>query len=76
MIKVGQIYGHKHARRNIIICVTRIRANGFVYVIGNNGIANTRFLSDFENYTFLAEYPTWQEAVNSNEFSEVGNESK
>lgn len=73
MIKAGQIYGHKHAGRNIIICVTRIKVNGYVYIVGNNGTVGARFLSDFENYTFLAEYPTWQEAVNSPEFNFVDN---
>lgn len=38
-------------------------------VIGNNGTATYRFEGDFENYIFLAEYPTWQEAVNSKEFN-------
>ena len=41
------------------------------YIIENNGVANTRLVSDFENYTFIAEYHTWQEAVNSPEFNEV-----
>lgn len=69
MIKVGQIYCHKHAKRKIIICITKIKDNGFAYVIGNNGTATYRFEGDFENYIFLAEYPTWQEAVNSPEFN-------
>lgn len=69
MVRVGQIYSHKHRRRNVIICVTRIRANGLVYVVGNNGTATIRYKSYFEDYTLIAEYPTWQEAVNSREFN-------
>lgn len=71
MIKVGQIFCHKHGRRHITLCLTKITPNQRCYVIENNGIANTRLVSDFENYTFVAEYPTWQEAVNSPEFNEV-----
>lgn len=74
MVRVGQIYSHKHARRNIIICVTRLRANGLVYVVGNNGTATVRYKSCFEDYTLLAEYPTWQEAVNSKGFKEQSND--
>lgn len=71
MIKVGQIYCHKHGRRHITLCLTKIMPNRCCYIIENNGVANSRLVSDFKNYTFVAEYPTWQEAVNSPEFNEV-----
>ena len=71
MIKAGQIYCYKYARRKIIICITKIKDNGFVYVIGNNGTATHRFEGDFESYILIAEYPTWIEAVNSKEFKGV-----
>lgn len=69
MIKVGQIYSHTYRDRNIIICVTRIKKNNY-YIIVNNGTSGTRYDSELQKYTLIAEYPTWQEAVNSKEFKE------
>ncbi len=68
-IKVGQIYGHRHAGENIIIVVTKIKVNGIFYCIKNNGTVGCRWRSHFDNYDLIAEYPTWQEAVNSKEFN-------
>lgn len=48
----------------------RGKANGRCYCITQNGTVKYCFLSDFEKYALLAEYPTWQEAVNSKEFNE------
>lgn len=69
-IKVGQIYSNRYAGKNIIICVTRVRRTGYHYIITNNGTSGTRADDDFEKYTLIAKYPTWQEAVNSKEFNE------
>lgn len=67
MIRQGQIYFHAYRGRNIIICVTRVkRANN--YIITNNGTSGTRYDVEFTKYDLIAEYPTWQEAVNSKEF--------
>lgn len=68
-VKVGQVYLHRHAGENIIIVVTKKRINGFFYCIRNNGTTSSRWSSQFNNYELLAEYPTWQEAVNSKEFN-------
>lgn len=70
--KEGQIFVHYHAGERIVICVTgaqtsRTRA---YYVIKPNGATSTRYAGMFENYRLIAEYPTWQEAVNSKEFKE------
>lgn len=72
MIKVGQIYKHEFRGRNILICVTRIKNNGYISTIGSDGTIGTRRITDFINYSLLSEYKTWQEAVNSKEFNEVG----
>lgn len=71
MIKEGQIYSHTHIGKNIVICITRVRKNGNPYIITNNGTSGTRDSDDFEKYTLIAEYPTWQQAVNSKEFKNI-----
>ena len=68
MIKEGQIYINSEIRRKTIVCVTRVRKNGYPYIITSNGTSGTRTSDDFKKYILLAEYPTWQEAVNSKEF--------
>ena len=54
-IKVGQIYRHN----SIVVCITRLNTMGTMKYC---------YRSDFEKYALIAEYPTWQEAVNSKEF--------
>ena len=68
MIKVGQIYSHRHAGEKNIICITKIKNNGMIYAIRNNGNIGNRFHSQFHNYDLIAEFDTWQQAVNSPEF--------
>lgn len=70
MIKVGQIYSHKIATGNIIICVTKVKHNNTYYCIKNDGTLAYRWKSSFRNYELISEYTTWQEAVNSEEFKE------
>ena len=67
-IKVGQIYSHRHAGEKIIICITKIKNNGMIYAIRNNGNIGNRFHSQFYNYELIAEFDSWIEAVNSPEF--------
>lgn len=67
-IKVGQIYKQKN---NEIFVVTQILDRD-VFVIYNDGYNNS-YPIDADNKPFIfdkliAEYPTWQEAVNSPEF--------
>lgn len=70
--KEGQIFEHYHAGRRIVLCVTGCQAGRTraYYVIKPDGGASTRYAGMFENYRLIAEYPTWQEAVNSKEFKE------
>lgn len=68
MIKVGQVYKQKN---NEIFVVTQILDED-VFIIYNDGY-NTTYPIDADNKPFIfdkliAEYPTWQEAVNSPEF--------
>ena len=61
--KPGRIY----KSRNDVYVVTF--NDGFdICVIHNDGFAEDECLEDFDLGEFVAEYPTWQEAVNSKEF--------
>lgn len=70
MIKVGQIYKEEDS----IFVITKIWYNAvevknWVDCIYNNGTTDdysTRFVEKY--CKLIAEYPTWQEAVNSKEF--------
>ena len=67
MIKVGQIYKEVN---NEIYVISRI-ADKDCFVIYNDGYTacyEIKFIYD----TLIAEYPTWQEAVNSKEFKVDG----
>lgn len=45
--------------------------DGFnICVIHNDGFTEAACLKDFDLDELIAEYPTWQEAVNSKEFKE------
>lgn len=68
-IKVGQIYSNRCKHNHIIACVTKIKGNGKCCCINQKGTIRYCFFSDFKKYTLIAEYPTWQEAVNSKEFN-------
>ena len=69
MIKVGQIY----AKDKQILCVINIIGSfsGLLcYTITARGFVYKDFYKDFEkDKKLIAEYPTWQEAVNSKEFN-------
>lgn len=67
-IKIGRIFKQKNGEVFVIS-----NSNGVYYsVIYKNGYASTYKTTDdnlkFVLYEQLAEYPTWQEAVNSPEF--------
>lgn len=74
MIKVGQIY--KENNTNLIFVITREYINN----LGKkkyDWIYNSGMIGDYISEqqvlfhtTLIAEYPTWQEAVNSKEFKE------
>ena len=70
MIKVGQIY---QTRQGTVALVTAYNEEEF-FVISKDGSSNRLpiiFSCELEtNCKLIAEYPTWQEAVNSKEFKE------
>lgn len=69
MIKVGQIYNCKILGGKIVI--TWIAANWTQYhMIRNDGFTFYSIGSSRDDEDeLIAEYPTWQEAVNSKEFN-------
>lgn len=72
MIKVGQIYNIPHLGGKVVVTWIRedktefnmVRNDGFFFV--SKGL----WVSD--DGKLIAEYPTWQEAVNSKEFKVGG----
>lgn len=68
MIKVGQIYESTVLGGELV--VTWIREDKTeVHLIRNDGFFFIAKGLD-SDFKFIAEYPTWQEAVNSKEFKE------
>ena len=75
MIKVGQIWKEKELpkwRRNEsrVFAVTYLSFNKLyvIYVDGKTDYVGINWLK--EDCELIAEYPTWQEVVNSKEFKE------
>ncbi|MCM1497328.1 MAG: hypothetical protein NC124_02570 [Clostridium sp.] len=68
MIKVGQIFKNKN--NNLLFIVTRINQNGNADILYITGVGDCHSMDCwFETEAeLIAEYPTWQEAVNSEEF--------
>ena len=68
MIRAGQIFKDKYDFRFVITLYSPVD----IYIIYNNGSCCNFSTKDFDylDYKFIAEYPTWQEAVNSKEFNE------
>lgn len=68
MIRVGQI---RKDHKGNIYCVSRFYGEYNNDVIFNNGyVSSFLSLNNIEKDELIAEYPTWQEAVNSKEFKE------
>lgn len=65
MIKVGQIY-----KTDEQIVVVSFYRKGQIGIIYNDGYVINIFNDTISNSELIAEYPTWQEAVNSKEFKE------
>ena len=68
-VKVGQIYSYvdDYSQIECKICVTfvlRFTAFG----ISSSGVTYDEGISFYEDLPLIAEYPTWQQAVNSPEF--------
>lgn len=67
MIKVGQIYETKSGSRYIITYIGTYN----IYLLYDDGYSMEYSISDMNNNyndKLIAEYLTWQEAVNSSEF--------
>ena len=67
MIKVGQVYKTPSYSRYIITYVGRYN----IYLLYDDGYSMEYAISSMRNNhddKLIAEYPTWQEAVNSPEF--------
>ena len=70
MTKVGQIYKQPN---NEIFVVTFIDKESNVHLVYKDGYTASYRADVFNPFSFdklIAEYPTWQEAVNSKEFKE------
>ena len=69
-IKVGQIWQQSNGYK-IVVTALDVDLIGEVIVIFQDGDVAYKSKEDteFSFCTLLAEYPTWQEAVNSKEFN-------
>ena len=66
MIKVGQIYNIPYLGGKVV--VTWVRADNCNFnIVREDGFFFSSSNID-EDWELIAEYPTWQEAVNSKEF--------
>jgi len=69
MIKKGQVYKHTE---NYTFVVVYINKYNFVHILYNDDSKMMCSMKDLEEVIkaceLIAEYPTWQEAVNSKEF--------
>lgn len=69
MIKVGQIYRNK-CFPNVKIVITQENLGGFNIVYTDGSVQKSVKADELDDsWIFEAEYPTWQEAVNSKEFN-------
>lgn len=71
MIKVGQIYKQKDYDTFVVTYINKSKLVSMIYTDGSQRLDFTnslrRFIQDY--CELIAEYPTWQEAVNSKEFN-------
>lgn len=71
MIKVGQVRQWRRKSMSMPVIVITSINEGWACCVHQNGKFfgdDLRYIS--EHYKTIAEYPTWQEAVNSKEFKE------
>lgn len=77
MIKVGQIYKITPSHNSMVIVCTDDLIDGqespldMMTCIFSDGAVQCFRRIDIESMYLLAEYPTWQEAVNSKEFNNM-----
>lgn len=72
MIRAGQIYKSQDISCPLVVIRVDESKSPFawVYFIFNNGYVERLWKKSVEAFELIAEYPTWQEAVNSKEFAE------
>ena len=68
-IKVGQVYQSVKQKDKRFVVTSSNEYDWKSYVISSEGVGNCRWNSDIGKMELIAEYPTWQEAVNSKEFN-------
>ena len=71
MVKVGQIYALPWSKTPIAVsCIEYTNETQFdwIYVISSTGVSDKFWRKTMENLELIAEYPTLQEAVDSNIF--------
>ena len=68
MIKVGQVYQSIKQKDKRFVVTSYNEYDWKSYVISSEGVGSCRWKSDIGKMELIAEYPTWQEAVNSKEF--------
>lgn len=69
MIKAGQIYKHKYSPE--MICITYIEEGNVRGIRPDGQVKVYTYFTELDVdlwWELIAEYPTWQEAVNSKEF--------
>lgn len=76
MIKAGQIYELPETKgRFVVIRALETKSpHDWVYFIFSNGYTDRLWQKTAKEFKLIAEYPTWQEAVNSKEFKEQSND--
>lgn len=71
MIKVGQVWQTVNKYKIVVTSTKAESYEGEVCIIYSDGYTfDTSNKNSFNFDKLLAEYPTWQEAVNSKEFKE------
>lgn len=71
MIKAGQIWKTSSNHKIVVTSTDQEDYKGDVCIIYSNGYAfHTSDKNDFCFHELIAEYTTWQEAVNSKEFND------
>ena len=71
MIKVGQIYRSKY-NHNIKVVITQENLAGFNIIYSDGSIQSRVSEYEFNDiWIYENEYPTWNEAVNSDEFKGI-----
>ena len=68
MIKGGKVYQSIKQKDKQIVVTFSNEYDWKSYVISSEGVGSCRWNSDIGKMELIAEYSTWQEAVNSKEF--------